>query len=188
MLIAFFKISRCRMRYSTSLCNCRIVCAFVPDSAAVHQFAPAAAASSTPSSIHADWLRYTQARAQSAPNSRRCGPPSPLLGFCIAPYKPVALSFLLPSGPLSFFEFPCPSNRGRFTPSGSAAPPLPLAFLPPTCMSSFRSPHISPLRNNVAMLWVPSWPEFFSAFYSHAHLVDPSERCLDGALCMASQR
>src|SRR6266550_1818056 len=47
---------------------------------------------------------------------------------------------------------------------------------------------ISPLRNNVAVLWVPSWPEFFSAFYSHAHLVDPSERCLDGALCMASQR
>src|SRR6202023_799273 len=88
---------------------------FVPDSAAVHQFAPAAAASSTPSSIHADWLRYTQARAQSAPNSCRCGSPSPLLGFCIAPYKPVALSFLLPSGPLSFFEFPCPSNRGRFT-------------------------------------------------------------------------
>src|SRR5882762_7644207 len=27
MLIAFFKISRCRLRYSTSLCNCRIVCA-----------------------------------------------------------------------------------------------------------------------------------------------------------------
>src|SRR6202043_220451 len=27
ILIAFFKISRCRLRYSTSLCNCRIVCA-----------------------------------------------------------------------------------------------------------------------------------------------------------------
>src|SRR6266436_1452871 len=63
---------------------------------------------------HADSLRCIQARALSAPDSCRCGSPSPLPGFCIAPYTPGALSFLLPSGPLSFFEFPCPSNRGRF--------------------------------------------------------------------------
>src|SRR6266404_3909417 len=87
---------------------------FVPDSAAAHQFAPAAVPSNTPSSIHADSLRCIQARALSAPHSYRCGSPAPLPGFCIAPYTPGALSFLLPSGPLSFFEFPCPSNRGRF--------------------------------------------------------------------------
>src|SRR6266404_3786190 len=88
---------------------------FVPDSAAAHQFAPAAAASNTPSSIHANSLRCIQARALSGPHSCRCGSPSPLPGFCIAPCTPGALSFLLPSGPLSFFEFPCPSNRGRFS-------------------------------------------------------------------------
>jgi hypothetical protein len=58
--------------------------------------------------------RSRLARALSGPHSCRCGSPSPLPGFCIAPYTPGALSFLLPSGPLSFFEFPCPSNRGRF--------------------------------------------------------------------------
>ncbi len=52
--------------------------------------------------------------ALSAPHSCRCGSSAPPLGFCIVPYTPGALSFLLPSGPLSFFEFPCPSNRGRF--------------------------------------------------------------------------
>ncbi len=37
------------------------------------------------------------------------------IGRAIVPYTPGALSFLLPSGPLSFFEFPCPSNRGRIS-------------------------------------------------------------------------
>jgi hypothetical protein len=70
------------------------------------------AVSNTPSFIHADLLRYIQALAQSAPNSCRYGLPSPLLGFCIAAYKPVALFFSFPSGPLSFFGFPCPLYRG----------------------------------------------------------------------------
>src|SRR6266481_5425799 len=72
----------------------------------------------------ADSLRCTQARAQSAQHSCRCGSPSPLPGFCIAPYTPGALAFLLPSGPLPFFEFPCPSNRRRFTLDSSPALPL----------------------------------------------------------------
>src|SRR6202035_4646231 len=105
MLIAFFKISRCRLRYSTSLCNCRIVCAICSGLCCCP-------------SICTGCCRFKYAffhpcrLASLHPSSRAIC--TKLLPPGITIYTALLLYFLLPSGPLSFFEFPCPSNRGRF--------------------------------------------------------------------------
>ena len=85
---------------------------------------PAPVASNTPSSKDSDCIRCIPVRAPLGLTSCRCGSPFPPPGAETPLYR-LCASFLLPSGSLFSFEFPCPSNRGSFSLLAILEPELP---------------------------------------------------------------